>query len=99
LEEERYLDLVTSLPVRKAITKVRVSDHNFQVDIEKGRKKKIERQNRVCQLCKSGFIGTEFHVVMQCAGSELGDLRKKTIEQLYLINPSFEKFINLEQMF
>jgi hypothetical protein len=63
---ERYLDLVTSLPVRKAITKVRVSDHNF--DIEKGRKKNIERQNRVCQLavCKSGFICTEFHVVMQC---------------------------------
>jgi hypothetical protein len=35
---------------------------------------------------------------MQCAGSELGDLRKKTIETLYLINPSLEKF-NLEQMF
>jgi hypothetical protein len=35
---------------------------------------------------------------MQCARSELVDLRKKTIEKLYLINPSFEKF-NLEQMF
>jgi hypothetical protein len=30
--------------------------------------------------------------------SELVDLRKKTIEKLYLINPSFGKF-NLEQMF
>jgi hypothetical protein len=35
---------------------------------------------------------------MQCARSELVDLRKKTIEKLYLINPSFEK-MNLEQMY
>jgi hypothetical protein len=40
----------------------------------------------------------EFHEVMQCSRSELVELRKKTTEKLYLINPSFEKF-NLEQMF
>jgi hypothetical protein len=30
---------------------------------------------------------------MQCARSELDDLRKKTIDKLYLINLSFESLI------
>lgn len=93
---ERYLELVKNMSFRKAITKVRLSDHNF--DIEKGRKNNIERQNRVCQLCQSGSIGTEFHVVMQCSQRELVDIRKRSMEMLYSMNSTFKK-LDQEQVF
>ena len=62
-EFEEYLHTHT-FDKRKAIAKLRCSDH--ELEIEKGRHKKILRQTRLCKLCDSGEIETEEHFLFEC---------------------------------
>ena len=59
-EFESYLNLPKHL--RISIAKVRMSSHIFL--IERGRWLKIERNKRICDLCKT--IEDEFHVFLEC---------------------------------
>ena len=47
------------------IQKLRLSDHNLEM--ESGRHKKIERQQRFCSSCNSYNIGDELHFVFECS--------------------------------
>ena len=87
---ERYLDSVVNTNFRRAISKVRVSDHDF--DIVSGRRKNIPREKRLCSLCTSGEIGSEYHVIMECARPDLKAIRFKALEELNQINCVFREF-------
>ena len=63
LEFETYLD-IPSFEGRKAIAKVRCSDHSLQ--IEKGRHKKTPRENRICNFCPLKVVETEEHFLTTC---------------------------------
>ena len=58
---EPYLDILNR-HVRIALTKIRLSSHAFF--IERGRWEKIERENRLCDLC--GIVESEFHCLIEC---------------------------------
>lgn len=60
---EEYLKL-PNFAARKAITKIRCSDHDLE--IEKGRHRKIPREARLCKLCNKGQIETEVHFLINC---------------------------------
>ena len=60
---EEYLH-TPSFDKRKAITKLRCSDH--ELEIERGRHKKIPREARLCRLCGIGKIETEEHFLFEC---------------------------------
>ena len=60
---EEYL-CIPSFEKRKAIAKLRCSDH--ALEIEKGRHKKIPREARLCKLCTRGNIETEEHFLLEC---------------------------------
>ena len=63
LEFETYLN-ISAFEHRKAIAKLRCSDHSLQ--IEKGRHKKIPRESRFCNLCPLKAIETEDHFLTTC---------------------------------
>ena len=63
LEFETYLN-ISSFEGRKAIAKLRCSDHALQ--IEKGRHKNIPRENRTCNLCPLKVVETEEHFLTTC---------------------------------
>jgi hypothetical protein len=54
------------------ITKFRCS--NIKFPIETGRLACIPKENRTCDLCKSG-IGNEFHFLFKCEHPEIKELR------------------------
>ena len=54
------------------ITKFRCS--NIKFPIETGRWAGIPKENRTCDLCKSG-IGNEFHFLFKCEHPEIKELR------------------------
>ena len=51
-----YLN-ISDFQIRKAITKIRCSDH--VLEIEKGRHRKIPRADRICKFCDKNSIETE----------------------------------------
>ena len=58
-----YLN-IPSFDKRKANAKFRCSDHDLE--IEKGRHKKIPREARLCKLCESDEIESEDHFLFTC---------------------------------
>ena len=66
---ESYLDLITNVNTRVAVTKTRISCH--LLPIESGRYKKIPRVQRLCPLCDRSEIGDEFHYLFKCTHSSL----------------------------
>ena len=60
---EKYLEL-PCFNHRKLITKIRCSDH--QLEIEKGRHRKLPREERICRLCTDNEIETEDHFLVKC---------------------------------
>ena len=60
---EDYLTIHT-FKERRAISKLRCSDHGLE--IEKGRHKKIPREERECKLCCNRNIETEEHFIFLC---------------------------------
>jgi hypothetical protein len=69
LGRERYLERIKNINFRKAITKVRLSAHNFDIGV--GRKLNIQRNLQVCSFCNTGLVGDEFHVLLQCLNNKL----------------------------
>ena len=63
LSPEAYLD-IPDFNLRKTITKTRCSDHDLE--IEKGRHRKVPREERFCQLCHANEIETEHHFLNVC---------------------------------
>ena len=68
---ESYLLKLTQCE-RINITKFRCS--NIKFPIETGRWAGIPKENRTCDLCKSG-IGNEFHFLFKCEHTEIKELR------------------------
>ena len=62
---ETYLKTVKDRKIRVQYTKLKLSDHNLE--IESGRHKKIERQQRFCSSCNSYNIGDELHFLFECS--------------------------------
>ena len=60
---EPYLNL-SDFRLRKTIAKLRCSDHTLE--IERGRHKKIPRDQRICKVCLSNNIETETHFLINC---------------------------------
>ncbi len=96
-KEEHYLICVENPVQRKMLTRFRISAHNLY--IERGRYKKVERENRICNLCTCNEIEDEFHFFMKCSLYE--DLRNKYIKELVLQydNPySWQAFLYVMQL-
>ena len=62
-EFEKYLHL-SNFYERKAISKLRCSDH--ELEIERGRHKNISREMRYCKYCNGQRIETEEHFLFDC---------------------------------
>ena len=60
---ENYLE-IENFQSRKAIAKLRCSDHTLE--IERGRHLKIDRERRICRMCDMGAIETEKHFLLEC---------------------------------
>ena len=63
-ERESYLEQVTNIKHRTALTKFRCSSHRLL--IEEGRYRNIPREQRVCTKCNMNEIETEYHFLLVC---------------------------------
>lgn len=88
---ESYL-LKLNCSERSFITKLRCS--NLKLPIETGRWEGIERERRICHLCRQG-IGNEFHYLFLCNDNRIKDFRERFIPKYYLKYPNENKMYGL----
>ncbi len=84
IKYEPYLDNIKSIKLRRQLTKLRISDH--KLEIETGRHKGIERNNRICKKCSDGSIGDEIHFLFKC--TKFKDTRENIIQGILNTNKS-----------
>ena len=92
---EKYLLLLKNR-LRRNITNLRISTHNLP--IEALRKYGIRREKRVCKLCNTNCICTEFHVLMECNSKCLTDFRNEFNDKLVQLKPQWKE-LSLEDQF
>lgn len=84
---ENYLDQIPNRNHRRALTKLRLSNHCLK--IEKGRYKRpiIPREDRVCEFCieqGNRVVEDEVHFLLSCPA--LSELRDDTIHKIEIVN-------------
>jgi hypothetical protein len=84
---EDYLNSITCIKYRKALTRLRLSAHNLNIESGRHGSKRIDRHVRVCVYCYKHDIADEFHVTLVC--TLYNDLRKKHISSYKIKYQSF----------
>ena len=69
---EKYL-LMSKNSLRRNITNIRISTHNFPV--ETLRRHKVKKEERYCKLCGTNEVGSEFHTLMLCKNNKVQEFR------------------------
>jgi len=88
-EWEKYLNVLLIRKFRNAYVRFRTSSH--QLMIEHGRYINLERNERLCPLCKT-TIENEYHFLLVCSFYE--DLREMYIPSRFYDQPTINKFNN-----
>ena len=91
---EGYLDLIDNFNRRKALTKIRLSNHRLM--IEKGRHEGLEEGDRVCPFCTNMVIENEAHFILDCPTYNV--LREELLEGIQLTFPTFSQLPHIDQM-
>ena len=92
---EPYLKQVSSLKIRRALTKMRISSNNLEIETGRYANKAkgeefIERDKRLCTLCKIkglSLIGDETHAALSC--QYFDSHRKKVLDCIQKEVPNF----------
>ena len=84
-ERENYL-IVTNYKLRNALTKMRLSAHSFPIEI--GRYSKTPREDRICQLCRTG-VGNESHYLLNCTNPRMLKSRNDILSTISGLDPEF----------
>jgi hypothetical protein len=93
---EQYLFNISNPKMRKNITKIRLSAHNFP--IETLRKKNIPRNERFCHMCDNTHLGTEYHMIMLCKNNQISLIREELLRKMINTNIQF-LYMNSPEIF
>ena len=83
-----------SFNLRKSITKLRISDHIFPIEV--GRYEQTSKNNRICSLCCDD-IGNEQHYLLECNHLHLCNIRDPLIQKLTTLCPNLCNLDNKEK--
>jgi len=92
---EPYLKQVSSFKIRRAVTKMRISSNNLEIETGRYANKAndeefIDRDKRFCTLCKEKglkLVGDEFHAAIFCQNFDIQ--RSKLFETIEKEVPNF----------
>ena len=65
---EKYFDLVSNLKYRIAVSKLRASSHNLEIERGRYTRPKVSPENRLCPLCY--VVDNEIQFVVRCRINE-----------------------------
>ena len=89
---EQYLLTIKSYKHRRALTCLRLSSHNLEIEVGRYQPRR-PRDLRHCSNCDTADVEDEYHFTMVC--TQYSDLRRKFIPSSYWRRPNMMKFIDL----
>ena len=87
-----YLLEIKDFNSRKLLTKLRVSDHSLEIEI--GRYKKIQREQRLCKTCQ--VLDDEKHFFLDCTLNN--HIRLKLEQNIAEICPDYNQLSSLDKL-
>ena len=89
-----YLSKIKSRKTRSLISKLRLGV--FPLEIEKGRRRGLAREDRICKLCNSDKVEDEIHFIFECPA--FANHRAPHIDSLLQIHPPSRFFDNSQKL-
>ena len=77
------------------ISKLRAG--NNKLPIITGRYQEVAREERFCNKCNGGYVGDEYHVLLECQNQEIVLLRNRYIPIFFRVDPNQSKLVRLMQ--
>lgn len=90
-EQEKYLNCVKNIQHRNALSRFRCSAH--RLNIEEGRYRNLEREQRICMKCNMNTLENEYHFLLVCPYYR--ELRSEILPRYFCTWPSQQKFTKL----
>ena len=90
---ENYLNVSVIKKYRFSITQLRLASHSLRIETGRHGQNRIDRPERICQVCDTSDLEDEYHFVLVCAA--YNELRVKYINIHFRRNPSVFKFLQL----
>ena len=90
---ERHLNVIKCAEKIRLIVQMRTSTHRLRIETGRYGRNRVDRHERLCQVCSSNDIEDEFHFLFKCVC--YNDIRRRRIKSYYWNNPSVFKLIKL----
>ena len=94
---ESYLDNLDR-DIRLNVTRLRISSHCLPVEVLRYQKKKLERAERMCDICNTPGIGDEKHYLSDCSNRKIREIRKNFHAEITPKVPQLIHFSSYEFM-
>ena len=86
---EPYLMQCNKRKLRVTTTKLRLSDHSLAIETGRRQFPKIDREDRLCQICNKKFIEDEKHFLLTC--QHYSDVRDAFLDQIFTSYPNTKR--------
>ena len=93
--EFKFENYLVKVPDRLRITLCNFRVGSSKLPVERGRYQNIERERRYCNICNCNKLGDEFHLLLECNGQNMNDLRKKYLPKFCQSGANVVKFESL----
>ena len=87
-EVEPYLQTCINQKHRMSLSRLRLSCHKLQIEIQRYSKTYIEPEKRICKMCNLDMCEDELHFLIQCPKYE--DERSSLLKCVYDVSPNVE---------
>ena len=88
---EEYINFLPR-HIRRFLTRLRTSSHNFPVETMRYMKKKPNREERKCNICALAEKGDELHYLLRCKNVMFPEIRQNFLEEIREQIPQFGAF-------
>ena len=86
-----YLHKIVNIRYRRALSKIRLASYDLQIEL--GRHRGIERSERKCVVCNRNEIEDVFHLILICP--KYAHIRNQHLKRYYHQRPSMFKLVQL----
>lgn len=90
---EPYLDIIRNNKHRQLLTRLRVSAHRLRIESARYGRNRLERHERICEICADGNVEDEYHFILIC--NKYKDLRNMLLPKYYTRRPSMFKLVEM----